>query len=158
MPYEIERKFLIEQVPENLSSYPCFKIEQGYLNTDPVVRIRKENNKYYLTYKKGSKLIREEHNLPLDETSYFHMRNKCDGILIKKNRYHIPLSVEKKASLIIELDVFTETLAPLIYAEVEFPSEKEANSFIPPAWFGKELTLDLRYCNSSLSQFGIPKK
>ncbi len=28
---EIERKYLLDQLPENLTSYPCKKIEQGYL-------------------------------------------------------------------------------------------------------------------------------
>ena len=36
---EIERKYLIHQLPEALDSYPCRMIEQGYLNTDPVIRI-----------------------------------------------------------------------------------------------------------------------
>ena len=29
---EIERKYLLDQLPENLTSYPCKKIEQGYLS------------------------------------------------------------------------------------------------------------------------------
>lgn len=28
--YEIERKYLVKQVPENLASYPFHEIEQGY--------------------------------------------------------------------------------------------------------------------------------
>lgn len=39
---EIERKFLIRQLPEHLEQYPCLQIEQGYLCTNPVVRIRKD--------------------------------------------------------------------------------------------------------------------
>ena len=46
---EIERKYLISSVPFDLSSYPCRKIEQGYLSTAPVVRIRRDNNDYILT-------------------------------------------------------------------------------------------------------------
>ena len=58
---EIERKFLIkkEQLPENLSQYPCLHIEQGYLCTDPVVRIRRQDDEYYLTYKSKGLLSRE---------------------------------------------------------------------------------------------------
>ena len=37
---EIERKFLIKKLPADLASFPCHKIEQAYLNTNPVVRIR----------------------------------------------------------------------------------------------------------------------
>lgn len=50
---EIERKFLIskENLPADLDAYPHHKLEQGYLSTAPVVRIRKEDDNYYLTYK-----------------------------------------------------------------------------------------------------------
>ena len=57
---EIERKYLISSVPFALSSYPCRKIEQGYLSTAPVVRIRRDNNDYILTYKSKGMMIRDE--------------------------------------------------------------------------------------------------
>ena len=62
---EIERKFLIKQIPEGCTSFPCRQIEQAYLNTDPVVRVRRDNDDYYLTYKGKGLLSREEYNLPL---------------------------------------------------------------------------------------------
>ena len=65
--YEIERKYLVKQVPENLASYPFHEIEQGYLCTEPVVRIRRQDEEYYLTYKSEGLMIREEYNLPLTE-------------------------------------------------------------------------------------------
>ena len=99
---EIERKYLIDRLPENLEQYECKHIEQGYLNTDPVVRIRKSNDKYTLTYKGAGLMCREEYNLPLTKESYEHMRPKADGILISKTRYLIP----EKDRLTIELDVF----------------------------------------------------
>ena len=48
---EIERKYLIHTIPFDLSSFPFRTIEQGYLCTNPVVRIRKDNDRYELTYK-----------------------------------------------------------------------------------------------------------
>ena len=60
---EIERKYLLDQLPENLTSYPCKKIEQGYLSTEPVVRIRRSDDEYYLTYKSKGLMVREEYNL-----------------------------------------------------------------------------------------------
>ena len=62
---EIERKFLVRQLPENLEQYPFHQIEQGYLCTKPVVRVRRQDDEYYLTYKGGGKMVREEYNLPL---------------------------------------------------------------------------------------------
>ena len=55
---EIERKFLIRQLPEHLEQYPCRHIEQGYLCTNPVVRIRKQDDAYFLTYKSGGLMAR----------------------------------------------------------------------------------------------------
>ena len=88
---EIERKYLIENIPLNLEDYPCLLIEQGYLNTKPVVRVRRQNDDYYLTYKSSGMMAREEYNLPLDKEAYEHLIAKADGIVITKKRYLIPL-------------------------------------------------------------------
>lgn len=145
---EIERKYLIHTLPRQLDSYPYRVIEQGYLSTEPVVRIRRDNDEYILTYKSKGLMVREEYNLPLTEASYLHLREKIDGRLIAKKRYLIPLS----DGLTIELDVFDGDLAPLVLAEVEFPDEEAANSFTPPKWFGEDVTFSGEYHNSRLSQ------
>ena len=66
---EIERKFLITELPSDLESYPFHLIEQGYLNTDPVIRVRRQDNEYYMTYKgvggSNTSLAHEVYNLPL---------------------------------------------------------------------------------------------
>lgn len=126
---EIERKFLVkkENLPENLEQYPCKVIEQGYLCTEPVVRIRKSNDNYYLTYKSKGLLAREEYNLPLTKEAYEHLKLKADGIVISKVRYVIP----EKDGLSIELDVFKAPYEGLLLAEVEFPSEEAATPTSP---------------------------
>lgn len=144
---EIERKFLVQTVPGDLAQYVCRRIEQGYLCTDPVVRIRRQDNEYYLTYKGSGLMSREEYNLLLSESAYQHLKPKTDGNLISKKRYIIPI----ENHLNIELDIFEPPFAPLIIAEVEFPDEESAQTFLPPAWFGREVTFDGRYHNSSLS-------
>lgn len=145
---EIERKYLVKKLPDNLEQYPCKHIAQGYLNTDPVVRIRRSNDSYTLTYKGKGLMVREEYNLPLNAESFEHLKSKIDGILIEKRRYLIPFA-EKYT---IELDIFDGELAPLQLAEVEFQTEEEANAFIPPAWFGEDVTFSTDYHNSTLSQ------
>ena len=150
---EIERKFLLKELPENLDSYPVRQLEQGYLCTAPVVRIRKDNDKYELTYKGKGSMIREEHNLPLTKDAYEHLREKIDGRLIAKKRYMIPYD-----KYTIELDIFEGDLAPLTLAEVEFSSEEEANTFVAPDWFAEDVTFSKLYHNSFLSQFSITKK
>lgn len=145
---EIERKYLVKQIPGSLTSFPCRIIEQGYLNTSPVIRIRKDNEKYELTYKSKGFMAREEITLPLDRASYSHLLGKIDGRLIRKRRYIIPLP----DSLTAELDIFEGDLAPLILVEVEFPDENLASSFMPPDWFGEDVTFSGKYHNSHLSQ------
>lgn len=145
---EIERKYLLRSLPEHLESYPYKQIEQGYLNTEPVVRIRRSDDIYTLTYKGKGLMVREEYNLPLNAESFAHLKEKIDGRLIKKRRYLIPLDDRHT----IELDIFEGDLAPLQLAEVEFATEEEANAFVPPAWFGEDVTFSTKYHNSRLSR------
>ncbi len=144
---EIERKYLIKTLPENLEQYPLRVLEQGYLCTAPVVRIRRDNDKYELTYKSGGLMARQEYNLSLTADAYEHLREKVDGRIISKKRYMLPLG-----EYTIELDIFEGDLAPLMLAEVEFPTIEEANAFTPPEWFGEDVTFDGKYHNSYLSK------
>lgn len=160
---EIERKYLINSLPNNIEDYTQLKIVQAYLNTSPVIRIRKQNNDYILTYKGEGMIAREEHNLPLNASSFEHLLTKADGNVISKTRYLIPLpspcyktSVEQamvfSQNLTIELDLFDAPFSPLILAEVEFQSLEEANAFIPPDWFGDDVSLNKNYHNSTMSR------
>lgn len=164
---EIERKFTIKKLPDDLSNYECLELEQGYLCTDPVVRVRKENDHYYMTYKGKGLLAREEANLPLTKESYEHLAPKADGLVIKKSRYVIPIDnpvfdmellkqnditeLPDDLELKIELDVF-RVPSGLIMAEVEFPSVELANAYIPPEWFLEDVTDNKAYHNSNMSK------
>ena len=147
---EIERKYLIDKdnIPCRLEEYPSRQIEQGYLCTEPVVRIRRDNEDYVLTYKSRGLMVREEYNLPLTSEAYQHLKAKIDGRLIQKTRYMLPLD----NGLTIELDLFHGDLEPLILAEVEFPDEETAVSFQAPSGFGEDVTFSSRYHNSILSR------
>ena len=145
---EIERKFLIKKLPDNLTSYKARKIEQAYLCTDPVVRVRRDNDDYYLTYKSKGMIVREEYNLPLTKEAYGHLLAKADGNIITKTRYEIP----EKDNLTSELDVFEGKFDGLLLAEVEFASEEEALGYIPPEWFGEDVSNSTKYHNSTLSR------
>lgn len=147
---EIERKFLpdMEHLPFQPEDYPCRQIEQGYLCTEPVVRIRRDNDKYFLTYKSKGLMVREEYNLPLTKPGYEHLLAKADGRIITKKRYVIPLEDDLK----LELDIFEGDLAPLVIAEIEFPDEETAQGYQPPEWLGEDVTYSALYHNSTLSR------
>lgn len=142
---EIERKFLIKNLPD-LTPYEYHSIEQAYLCTEPVVRIRKEDDNYYLTYKSKGFLKREEYNLPLTKDSYTHLLSKADGNIITKKRYLIPYLKHT-----IELDIFEGVFEGTILAEVEFDSTGEANNFQVPEWFSEDVTYEKEYHNSHMS-------
>ena len=155
---EIERKFTIKKMPENLSLFEKKEMEQAYLCTGPVVRIRKSNEEYILTYKSKQGIVLPEHatarwneevELPLTKDSYEHLREKADGQVITKTRYLIPIENHRK----IELDVFHGCLTGLIFAEVEFGSEEEAAAYQMPDWFLEDVTFDKRYSNAYMTRF-----
>lgn len=153
---EIEKKFLIRKLPERLEQYPVKHIEQGYLCTDPVVRIRKSNDRYILTYKSQMGLegqteqdvrVNQEVEVSLNQAGYEHLREKTDGCMIQKDRYIIPLPDGHTG----ELDIFHGILEGLVFIEVEFADSEDAKAFIPPEWFGDNVSGDHRYSNSFLS-------
>lgn len=146
---EIERKYLITAPLSGYKTYPYHVIEQGYLCTEPVVRVRKEDDSYYLTYKSKGLMAREEYNLPLTKEAYSHLIGKADGTILTKKRYLIPIEGTR---LTIEFDVFEGRYQGLMLAEVEFETEEEANAFVPPEWFGKDVTFSGEYQNSRLSK------
>ena len=143
----VERKYLITHIPFDIAGYPFHQIEQAYLSTAPVVRVRQEDDTYYLTYKSKGLMAREEYNLPLTKESYEHLRSKADGRILTKKRYLIPM---EGTEYTIELDIFLGEYEGLKLAEVEFPSEEAALAFVPPEWFGREVTFTGEYQNSRL--------
>ncbi len=166
---EIERKYLIQALPFPLERYTGKHLVQGYLSTEPVVRVRKEDDTYYMTYKGSGMLARTEYNLPLTAKSYEHLLKKADGYVIEKYRYCIPLShflpKERQEeygdwgkTLTVEYDVFAGAFTGLQLAEVEFADLQQAEDFakLVPALLGdwKEVTFDGRYHNSRMSEEG----
>ncbi len=145
---EIEKKFLLKQLPTNLEKYESHRIEQAYLCTEPVLRIRKFDAQYFITYKGKGLMVREEHELPLTEEAYLHLKKKADGNVIEKTRYLIP----DEHGHTIELDVFDGDYSGLLMAEVEFSSTEAADGYKMPDWFSKEVTADARFQNSRLSE------
>ena len=97
MGIEIEKKYLVKEIPKDIDKYPYHVIEQGYLNVSPAIRVRREDDRYYMTYKAAQPetegdIGKAEYNLSLDEGSYAHMVSKADGVIIRKKRYMIPLN------------------------------------------------------------------
>ena len=153
---EIERKFLINSLPDNvLSSCECAEIEQSYLDfgdgEEPERRIRKtvQNGeaKYFYTEKGKGDLSREEEEYEISEYSYNGLSDLVISPIIHKKRYYFSLS----DTLIAEIDVYLGELDGLITVEIEFPDLQIAQEFKAPDWFGDEVTYDKRYKNKNLA-------
>ena len=174
MGIEIEKKYTVKRIPEDIDSYPYHVIEQAYLNVHPAIRVRREDDIFYMTYKgarseKEGEIGQVEYNMPLDEESYDRLASKAEGILIKNKRYLIPLNEEafereyldlhpdlteniKNGNIKIELDVFGSPYDGMVIAEVEFPDEESAREFRTVEWFDKEVTGDPKYSNAQMSK------
>ena len=154
---EIERKFLVEKLPEGLVGCKCCYIKQGYISVDPTIRLRQRDDEYILTVKGAAHnngLDRTEFELPLTKEQFLKLWEKTETGAIVKKRYLVPL----ESGYTAELDIYEEQLAGFMNVEVEFSSLKQAIMFDAPDWFGAEVTEDRRYSNASLVKFGIPVK
>ena len=157
---EIERKYLVAKLPDNLEQFSHIEIEQAYLCTSPTLRIRRMGDSYILTVKEritssSSAIHNREEEFTLSPQSFHHLLSKCDTGRVAKTRYRIDLfqltGNEKYRNLTAELDVFHGRHNGLLLVEVEFPNTESANSFTPPEWFGEDVSSDPCYRNSFLA-------
>jgi len=153
---EIERKFLVDAVPDDLDGRRSSSIEQGYVAIDPdgtEVRIRRRDGTSTLTVKSGGGLARVEEELAIDDAAFERLWPLTAGRRIEKVRHVIPTDVP---GVEIELDEYRGDLDGLLVAEVEFPDEDAARAFAPPPWFGADVTDDRRFKNQRLAVDGRP--
>lgn len=144
---EIEKKFLVNYIPD-LKDCKCFYIKQGYISTNPVLRIRQKDEKYIFTFKGKGDISREEIEKEITKEEFDNLWLKIEGQPIIKSRYIIPL----ENGLIAELDIYDGNLKGFKNVEVEFDSIEEAENFIPPDWFGEDITKNIKYTNAYLSK------
>lgn len=153
-PFEIERKFLVRQLPPALETYPHERLVQGYLvigEDGREVRLRRTGDRCVQTVKSGEGRVRMEVEIPLDPAQFEALWPAVGYAAIEKTRYAIPF-----AEHTIEVDVYEGALAGLITAEVEFPTVEASDTFRPPPWMGPEVTNDRRYRNREMARNGLP--
>ncbi len=147
---EIERKFLVKNEAYKVEAHSKKRIVQGFLNTDPerTVRVRIKGDKGFLTIKgKGndSGTTRFEWEKEIVVTEAEVLLKLCKEGSVEKVRYEV-----KVANHVFEIDEFFGNNKGLIVAEIELSSENE--KFEKPDWLGKEVTGEIKYYNSQLSQ------
>jgi CYTH domain-containing protein len=152
---EIERKFLVGELPLELSSLDGVTIRQGYVRVadrDFELRFRQKDDRFYQTIKQGSGLVRQECEIEITRDQFESLWPLTADRRIQKIRYNIPVG-----DLVFELDIFDHPLKGLQLVEVEFDTVELSSAFKPPQWFGDEVTDDRRYKNKQLATHGLPK-
>ena len=146
---EIERKFLVRKLPDDLTAFPSTEISQGYLvslDDGLQVRLRKKRGQYSLTYKRGLGNVREEREVALTAEQFTNLWPATEGKRLSKTRYEIPFGER-----VVEIDIYSGKHDGLVVAEVEFDDEESAINFQPPDWLGDDVTGDPRYSNQLLA-------
>lgn len=151
---EIERKFLVSDLPDEIRAQPSTRIRQGYLSVGPAeVRVRSHDDRQHeLTVKSVGGLSRTEVSLALTPEQFEELWPLAQSSVEKdRSSYGV-------GGWTAEVDVYTGKLAGLLVVEIEFPTEDDAAGFTPPPWFGPEVTDDPRYRNSTLAGADSPPK
>lgn len=157
MAMEIERKYLLEAYPETLIQEGVIKvekeqfIEQTYLalDGDQELRVRKITDpssgqvEYTHTFKKGWGIAREEVEFTISEGLYDQVIKAHGAIPLTKRRI-----TARWGETVIEIDDYAQI--DMLVLEVEFTSIEAAESFVPPAWFGQDISTDKQYSNKKV--------
>jgi len=147
---EIERKFLVVSEAYKNDAVRKYRIVQGFLNTDPerTIRIRIKGELGFITVKgksnkSGTTRFEWEKSIDLSEAK--NLLNLCEEGVLEKYRYEVKIGKH-----VYEVDEFHGVNKGLVVAEIELQNEGE--TFIKPKWLGEEVTGDIKYYNSQLSQ------
>jgi len=150
MGIEIERKFLVKTIsgrmPWQAHDIAPLMLCQGYLKNskNATVRVRTLDQRGFITIKGPTEnATRKEFEYEISLTDALEMFNLCQGALIEKKRYCMVYK-----GFTWEIDEFSGENQGLVVAEIELNSPDEY--FEKPAWLGREVTPDPRYCNACL--------
>ena len=155
---EVERKFLVsaDNIPYDLSRATISEYIQSYINISPEIRVRQiDGSRYTFTIKQSVDdigLARQEIGFDINQDEYEFLFEKRIASPIEKTRYRFV----GESGNVVYLDIYSGHLEGLATAEIEFYNAEDANKFVPPNWFVRELTSDDRYKNANLALYGLP--
>lgn len=155
---EHERRFFprIEDLPEDVQTTdPRSVITQAYLEDEKRTRIREDMQNgsciYTMTVKSGSGISRPEDETFISAKDFESLLGEATCSLQKIRRYLTWHGIN------FQLNTYYGLLHGYVQIEVEFDSHEDAVVFIPPSWFGREVTDDNSHGNYSLAKYGKPK-
>lgn len=151
MAKEIERKFLVKEIPTDINGE--IPIQQGYLMVCPdgsELRIRKYGDKYFQTIKSSGTSVRDEIEIELTKEQFCALWPFTDGRRIEKSRI-----LYNSGDHLFEIDIYKGKHKDLVIAELEFEDIFKSDSFSPPDWLGEEVTNNQKYKNQHLATLKI---
>jgi len=145
---ELERAWLVKELPENINKLKRSNITQAYLENyidedgqkPKHARLRKKDNEYTFTLKYFAGSNEETGQLvekteEISKERYVELIKQATKKVVKA-RYYFPLD----DGLTAEIDSYQNQLLGLNVVEVEFSSLNKEKNFKKPDWFGKEVT------------------
>lgn len=151
---EYERKFLLKEFPADMDVREAQNIVQAYVsgpNDDSEVRVRSTTMGsvavYSMTVKTGEGASRSETEVKLSSTNFDSFVTNSDNI-IRKIRLRFFFVTP---NLYADVDIYQNQLVGLRTVEVEFQTPESMANFVPPAWFGQEVTGISEFSNSNLN-------
>jgi len=155
MAQEIERKFLVTSHEFKSQSFKHTRIIQAYISKIPdrTVRLRIKGETAFITIKgeasdSGTTRYEWEKEIPINEAT--ELLKICEPGTIDKTRYEV-----KAGNYTFEIDEFHGENSGLIVAEIELLNETD--KFEKPIWLGEEVTGDIKYYNSELTNTPFSK-
>jgi CYTH domain-containing protein len=148
---EIERKYLLSGLPEQVRGAESLEIEQGYLPGSTLrERLRRSTSargvRFTRTVKLGTGVVRAEFEEELPEAEFTRLWPLTAGARLRKRRHRVP-----DGALVWEIDEFLER--PLVLAEIELPTaqtEVAIPAWLEP-WVVREVTDEAAYTNLRLA-------
>ncbi len=137
-PLEIERTYLLDNLPDLPANAVACRMEQGYFTREHG-RIRRTVTpdgtvECTHTVKRGAGLVREEHEQAITELEFERRWPETEGRRLRKTRYLVA-----DAGFTWEIDVYDDL--DLVLAEIELPTAD--TRVTPPDWLASHIVRDV---------------
>jgi CYTH domain-containing protein len=149
---ELEKTYLAKYLPADLKKSLSKEVKDIYIPASavhPVLRIRKNGDKYVITKKEPASAddasVHNEHTIKLTEDE-FKSLEKVVGKKVSKIRYFY-----KIGELTAEVDVFKDDLEGLVLVDVEFKNVEQKDAFEMPEFCLAEVTQEEIFAGGMLA-------
>ncbi|MFZ4116294.1 MAG: hypothetical protein ACOYK6_06180 [Chthoniobacterales bacterium] len=149
----IRRKFLVLKKPPEYEAVKSYEMEEGYFfrHSKKDLKLRRQGHDYFLILQE-KKEDSKPHEVTLTQAQFEILWPFTAGqrLLLKRSIFSI-----KRLKIII--DAFLGEHAPLLLADVIFPTAAASENFQHPNFLGEEVTGREEYESISMALYGPPE-